>query len=248
MSVTGQGSGPSAAVREYSYAPHSDPSGPAEWNLPRLDAQGRQIGAAAANGNASGTTDFLVPEEFARRLAEETRRSFEAGRQRGLQEGRDAERASQAPAQQHRADQLRRLLEELAAERDRYLRAVEHEVVRLALAIAARILRRESQMDPLLLLGAVRVSLGQLAAASEVRLHVPAADAELWKEAIALLPNPPIRPVVVPAADLRLGECRLETTLGSVDLGLRAQLSEIERGFFDRAPAASEVLAAEPVA
>jgi len=32
--------------------------------------------------------------------------------------------------------------------RDRFLEAVEHEVVELALAVAARILRREAQMDP----------------------------------------------------------------------------------------------------
>ena len=37
-------------------------------------------------------------------------------------------------------------------------------MVKLALAIAARILRREAQTDPLLLTGAVRVALGQLAA------------------------------------------------------------------------------------
>ncbi len=36
--------------------------------------------------------------------------------------------------------------------------------MKLALAVAARILRREAQMDPLLLTGAVRVALGQLAA------------------------------------------------------------------------------------
>jgi flagellar assembly protein FliH len=32
-----------------------------------------------------------------------------------------------------------------------------------------------------------------------------------------------------------LGDCAIETDLGSVDLGIRAQLGEIERGFFDRA-------------
>jgi flagellar assembly protein FliH len=32
-----------------------------------------------------------------------------------------------------------------------------------------------------------------------------------------------------------LGDCAIETELGSVDLGIRAQLGEIERGFFDRA-------------
>jgi flagellar assembly protein FliH len=34
---------------------------------------------------------------------------------------------------------------------------------------------------------------------------------------------------------MRLGDCVIETDLGSVDLGIRSQLGEIERGFFDRA-------------
>ena len=34
---------------------------------------------------------------------------------------------------------------------------------------------------------------------------------------------------------MRLGDCVIETALGSVDLGIRSQLGEIERGFFDRA-------------
>jgi flagellar assembly protein FliH len=33
---------------------------------------------------------------------------------------------------------------------------------------------------------------------------------------------------------MRLGDCVVEAELGSVDLGVRAQLAEIERGFFDR--------------
>ncbi len=122
--------------------------------------------------------------------AEEARRSFEAGRERGRQEGRQAEREAQAAAlaaeEERHKRQLAALVERFAEERDRYLQAVEQEVVKLALAVAARILRREAQMDPLLLTGAVRVALGQLAASSEVRLRVPAAELELWTEAIAL--------------------------------------------------------------
>jgi flagellar assembly protein FliH len=110
---------------------------------------------------------------------------------------------------------------------------VEREVVRLALAIAERILHREAQLDPLLLAGAVRVALGQLAETTEVRLKVPASQQELWAEMIRLMPGLPLRPEV--CADERLEACdlMLESTLGSVDLGVRAQLGEIERGFFD---------------
>ena len=110
-------------------------------------------------------------------LAEDVRRSFEAGRERGREEGRQAERGAQAAAlaeeQERHKRQLAALVERFQEERDRYLHAVEQEVVKLALAVAARILRREAQMDPLLLTGAVRVALGQLAASSEVRLRVP---------------------------------------------------------------------------
>ena len=181
----------------------------------------------------------VISSNFEERLAEETRRSFEAGRERGREEGRCAEREALAPAATAEAERRRRqladLVEKFTRERDHYLHAVEEEVVRLALAVAARILRREAQMDPLLLTGAVRVALGQLAATSEVRLRVPAREADLWKEAIALLPNLAVKPLVVAEEGMLLGDCAIESKVGTVDLGIRAQLSEIERGFFDRA-------------
>jgi flagellar assembly protein FliH len=121
-----------------------------------------------------------------------------------------------------------------AQARDQYLQAVEQEVVRLALAIAARILRREAQMDPLLLTGAVRVAMGQLSGSTEVKLQVPAAELELWTTAIALIPNLALKPSVSAGEDMHLGDCRIETAQGSVDLGIRSQLGEIESGFFDR--------------
>jgi flagellar assembly protein FliH len=172
-------------------------------------------------------------------MAEESRRSFEAGRERGHQEGRNAEREAQAAVrlagEKGRTAQVAGLIESFAQERDRYLHAVEHEVVELALAVAARILRREAQMDPLLLTGAVRVALGQLSKTTQVRLRIPADELDFWTEAIALVPNLALKPTVVVGEGMRLGDCAIETELGSVDLGIRAQLGEIERGFFDRA-------------
>lgn len=174
---------------------------------------------------------------FEERLAEESRRAFETGRERGREEGRRAEREAVALATATEAERQRRqaadFLEQFSQERDRYLHAVEQEVVRLSLAVAGRILRREAQMDPLLLTGAVRVALGQLAATSEIRIRVPAKEADLWKETIDHLRNLTTKPQVVPEEDMRLGDCVIESAAGTVDLGIRAQLSEIERGFFD---------------
>jgi len=194
--------------------------------------------AAAPRDGTSRNGGHVIGAKFEERLAEETRRSFESGRERGREEGRRAEREALAPAAAAEAEVRRRqtadLVENFTRERDRYLQAVEREVVRLALAIAARILRREAQMDPLLLTGAVRVALGQLAAASEVRLRVPARESGLWKETVAILPNLTVKPLVVAEEGMLLGDCAIECKVGTVDIGIRAQLSEIERGFFDR--------------
>jgi flagellar assembly protein FliH len=56
----------------------------------------------------------------------------------------------------------------------------------------------------------------------------------MWIEAIGLLPNLAVKPTVLAGEGMRLGDCALEAEMGSVDLGIRAQLGEIERGFFDR--------------
>jgi flagellar assembly protein FliH len=162
----------------------------------------------------------------------------EQGREEGRAEERERERGAQA-ALSHAMEERRKaervqLVESFNLARQRYVHDIESEVVRLALAVAARILRREAQMDPLLLSGAVRVALGQLAASTRVRLKVPGDDLELWRESIALVPNPGVRPEVLVGEGMRLGDCVIETELGTVDLGVRAQLSEIESGFFDR--------------
>jgi flagellar assembly protein FliH len=191
--------------------------------------------AAPARNAEAEAIEIRLRAEFDARLAEEKRRAFEAGREQGRQAEREAQSGSHAATQQQRTQQVVELIESFAEERDRYMGAVEHEVVKLALAVAARILRREAQMDPLLLTGAVRVALGQLSGSTQARLRVPEAELDLWREAIALVPNLAVRPAISTGEGMRLGDCVIETELGSVDLGIRAQLGEIERGFFDRA-------------
>ena len=249
MSAARETSNP-ARIQPFQYpaSPHASPT--PEWQS-WMDPESHGPGEEQAHNHGGKAS-----AEFEKQLADETRRSFEAGRERGRQEGRQAEReamaAAEKAAEEHRSRQRAELIQTFAQERDRYLQLVEHEVVKLALAVAARILRREAQMDPLLLTGAVRVAMGQLARTTEMRLRVPGADIGLWTDAIALLPNLALKPTVIADDTMRLGDCVVETSLGSVDLGIRSQLGEIERGFFDRAGAGSFHFSAqqtgEPVA
>jgi flagellar assembly protein FliH len=167
--------------------------------------------------------------------------AIENGRTQGIEEGRMLEREAQrevrAAADRQRFRQAAALAEEFARERHAYSLRVEPEVVKLALEIAERILRREVQLDPLMLTGAVRVALGQLSNAARVRLRVPSADLTLWSEAMAHMPNLVVRPEVLAVDEMQAGDCVVEAEVGSVDLGFPAQLHEIERSFFDRSSA-----------
>lgn len=175
--------------------------------------------------------------------------AFEKGRMQGIREGRileqEAQRDARAAADRQLFKQAAALAEEFARERHAYSLRVEPEVVKLALAIAERILRREVQLDPLMLTGAVRVALGQLSNATRVRLRVPPADLALWSEAMAHMPNLAVRPEVLALDRMQSGDCVVEAEVGSVDLGIRAQLDEIERSFFDHAMAVAPGIFAE---
>ena len=113
-------------------------------------------------------------------------------------------------------------------ERKRYFAEVEGEVVKLALAIAARILQRESAMDPTLLKGVVQVALEKVGDAKGAVLRMNPADAEEWHAAMK-------HSGVEIEGDVRLarGELRLEAAGSVAELGIAAQLVEVERGFFD---------------
>jgi len=236
QAATAKKSGYFENIRAFEYPAGSGAMPLPEWVGWAKDAGAETKASALAGEDAAASAiENRIRIEYEARLIEEKRRAFEAGREQGRNTEREAHAGLREDAEQQHVRQAAELLASFAQERDRYLGAVEHEVVKLALAVAARILRREAQMDPLLLTGAVRVALGQLSGSTQVRLRVPAAELDLWTEAIALMPNLAIKPVVSTGEEMRLGDCRIETEVGSVDLGIRAQLGEIERGFFDRA-------------
>jgi len=124
-----------------------------------------------------------------------------------------------------------KICEEFVRERARYFAGVEAEVVKLALAIAARVLHREAKLDPLLLTGVVRVALEKVAEDSVTVLRVPVGSIEIWRELFAASPDSSLQ--IVGDERLAVGECVLETNVGRVELGVSAQLEEIEKGFFD---------------
>lgn len=192
-------------------------------------SQGRSgIGCPAVDGR-----DPAAREVALRKAVEGARQE---GFQQGEREGRQAARLElEAEMRGLAAIEHNRLLAavvQFRAAREHYFADVEQEVVKLALAIAARVLHREAQIDPLLLSGAVRVALEKMADRTGVVVRVAEPAVEEWDRVFAVTQETE-RPRVVGDARLKRGECVLETRMGTVELGVSVQLGEIEKGFFD---------------
>jgi len=154
-------------------------------------------------------------------------------RKEAYREGQKSLEAQNQQKLQEVRQEVARIVENFGAEQERYYIKVEREVVRLALAIATRVLHREAQMDPLLLAGVVRVAIEKLADTSGLVLRTPPGEVMAWQELFRLSGDARVQPEVIGDLSLRPGECILETKLGTVELGVRAQMEEIEKGFFD---------------
>jgi flagellar assembly protein FliH len=118
------------------------------------------------------------------------------------------------------------------AQRTEYYTRVEAEVVQLALAIAAKILHREAQVDPMLVAALVKMTIEKMREGSSVTVRVAPGLAHRWKESFAGQPNA-AQIEVVEDAELSSHDCLLETELGTANFGLDTQLKEVEKGFFD---------------
>jgi flagellar assembly protein FliH len=118
------------------------------------------------------------------------------------------------------------------AQRTEYFARVEAEIVQLALAIAAKILHRESQVDPMIVAALVRMAVDKMREGSKVTVRVNPGRAAKWKAYFASQ-SAVARVEVVEDAALNEHDCLLETELGTTNYGLDTQLKEVEQGFFD---------------
>lgn len=158
--------------------------------------------------------------------------SAEQARAAGREEGERAatERAArEIAAVTARAAQS---AEELLLTRREMRRQLEEDLVRLAVAVARRILHRELSVAPEALGGIVRAVLDRLDAREVHAIRVSPADAApLEKRATEW--NLPVRAEIRRDPSLERGAIVVEIARGAVDGSVETQLQEIERGFAD---------------
>jgi flagellar assembly protein FliH len=163
---------------------------------------------------------------------DEQQRREQAAREDGRRDGEASARAEFDRQLDNLRKNIAAAIEQFAAERREYFLAAEREIVQLALAIARKILRREAQIDPLLLAGMVRVALEPMAQATRVSVRVSPHLVSDFRVFFArhMQERPP---EIVEDPTLPLDHCVLHTELGSTEIGPEIQLKEIEQGLLD---------------
>jgi flagellar assembly protein FliH len=206
-----------------------------DWNVSRLEFQcldrpAPEVEEAEPDGDEEELKQSIIVQgEQVQSQAEEMSASIERAR---VEAKEDARREWEKEMEEGIAKERASLLTACGGfqkERARYFAAVESEVVKLALAIAERVVQREVKLDPLLLAGVVRVALEKMAEGSTAVLRVPADELTNWQE----LGDWGSSVRLVGDEGMQAGECAIDTNVGRVELGVGAQLEEIERGFFD---------------
>lgn len=147
------------------------------------------------------------------------------GYQAGLRDGEARMRARYDTAIDRHTQALTNFLEY----RTRFRAEAERELVKLSLAVAKKILRRETNIDPGALLGIVKAAIESVERQELLALRMHPEEAALVRSRNLL---PPELNLVADAA-LPLGSIVLETQRGQVDASLSTQLDEIERGLSD---------------
>jgi flagellar assembly protein FliH len=151
----------------------------------------------------------------------------------GLREGEAAGLAKAAAEIQPVIEKLGRTIAEISSLRVRLRREAEADLVRLALAIARRILRRELAVDPDALHGLIMGALEKLQAQEICRARVSPPHVALLKKCLEQA-NASAGVEIISDPSREPGTVIFETERGGLDASVDSQLREIDRGLADR--------------
>ncbi|HXY13105.1 MAG TPA: FliH/SctL family protein [Terriglobales bacterium] len=169
----------------------------------------------------AGTMPRISQEELTRLIAD--------ARAEGFRDGEKHARSTYESELARMHKQVADLVSAFQQERAQYFSKVEVELVHFALAIAARILHREAHVDRMVVAGLVKVMIDKLQQGTGVILRIRPEEADGWKSFFRENQNLE----VVGDSSVEVGSCLLESDMGTADMGLDAQLKEVEKGFFD---------------
>lgn len=190
----------------------------------------RQVGAPPARG---GTAEAPAadPARLDALRAECEQRVREA-RAAGAREAENAAKTRAAAEVQTTLEKFAHSAADLAQLRSRLRKQAEGDAVRLALAIARRVIRRELAVDPEAIRGLVVAGLEKLQAQEIYRVRASRPHAAAVTKILQEMAGH-IKIETVADGSLQPGSVIFETNHGNLDASVDSQLGEIERGLAD---------------
>jgi flagellar assembly protein FliH len=195
---------------------------PAAGSAPRATGSSR-------TGNADSAALQRQAADLERTTQIRVQQARDAALQEGSRKGRDEASAELKPV----VERLARAAADLSNLRDRVRRQAEADLVKLALAIAKRVMHRELAVDPDAMQGIVRSALDRLQNREVDRLRVHPSHIGPVRSCLEDAGRAPALEVVGDPS-LNCGDAIFETSLGELDASVESQLREIERGFADK--------------
>jgi len=152
--------------------------------------------------------------------------------QKGRQAGEESSRNLLESKVEADVIKLRILMKEAKTAIPKLRRQTEEDIIRLAVAVARRVLHRELTIDPTALAGLIRAAFDKLDSRQILQIRTDPGSLKAVEQVVSKMdPASGIR--VVPDAALHSGSLILEFPKGELDASVETQLSEIERGFID---------------
>lgn len=183
-----------------------------------------------------------LPSPTAERLEAVEREAYA----RGLADGQRAGEVATADRVNAITAQIATAVADLAAVRGVLMRRSERDLVRLAVSMAERVLRREIDMDRELLVVMARVAIDRLGEHAAATIHLNPVDLD----AVLARRSPELGKSVELIADASIprGGCVVKSAFGTIDTGIDSQIRELSRALlgddvepvaegFDGAPA-----------
>lgn len=192
---------------------------------------------AAAGSNARPVFTTGDRQHSVQAQAAELQSAFEVklreAKQAAYREGENAGKAQAAGEIQPMLDQLARSIQEISVIRQKLRAQAEGDLLKLALAIAKKVLHREITADPESLAGLIRVALEKVRVQDITRVRVNSQQHAALQQMIQRLGGGSQIQVTADPG-LPFGAVIVETSRGEFDSSIDVQLKEIEKGLADR--------------
>ena len=193
-------------------------------SIPDMTERARQYAERRIEG--ANREARRIVEEASARSAEIEKQAYLKGHQKGEKAGQEIILQQLAPFLEH----FRVMSDVLVGLRDRQLKALEPEILRLAVKIAKRIVHEELSVNDEVVCGVARAAVEEAVDREHVRILVSPDDCEfLERYKPELLTVQGVRQIEIEAdPSIGPGGCVVETTSGEIDARIEAQQSKFD--------------------